>query len=57
MLERNEESRYAVKFACLDNLVPKGRKIEKAVNFRGFVTMCGRLSAPEEQGGYPSIAA
>ena len=31
MLDRNEDKRYAVKFACLDNLVPKGRKIEKAV--------------------------
>ena len=32
MLERNEEKRYAVKLACLDDLVPKGhllRKIKK----------------------------
>ena len=34
MLERNEEKRYVVKFACLDSLVPKGHwKIKKAVDF------------------------
>ena len=46
MLEKNEDKRYTVKFACLDSLVPEGhllRKIEKAINFEEIYPMVEHL--------------
>ena len=55
MLERNEDKRYAVKFACLDSLVPEGhllRKIEKAIDFEAIYPMVEHLYC--EDNGRPA---
>lgn len=55
MLERSEDKRYAVKFACLDSLVPEGhllRKIEKTIDFNAIYAMVEHLYC--EDNGRPS---
>lgn len=55
MLERAEEKRYAVKFVCLDSLVPENhllRKIEKAVDFEVIYDMVAHLYC--EDNGRPA---
>lgn len=55
MLERNEDKRYAVKFACLDSLVPENhllRKIEKVIDFTAIYGMVEDLYC--EDNGRPS---
>ncbi|MDL2294203.1 IS1182 family transposase [Ruminococcaceae bacterium OttesenSCG-928-D13] len=55
MLERNEDKRYAVKFACLDSVVPEGhllRKIEKAIGFEAIYPMVEHLYC--EDNGRPA---
>ena len=55
MLERNEDKRYVVKFACLDSLVPEKhllRKIEKAVDFEAIYGMVEHLYC--EDNGRPA---
>ena len=55
MLERSEDKRYAVKFACLDSLVPEGhllRKIEQAVDFDAIYEMVEHLYC--EDNGRPA---
>lgn len=55
MLERNEDKRYELKFACLDSLVPEGhllRKIEKAIDFKEIYGMVEHLYS--EDNGRPA---
>ena len=55
MLERSEDKRYAVKFACLDSLMPEGhmlRKIEEAIDFAAIYAMVEHLYC--EDNGRPS---
>lgn len=55
MLERNEDKRYTVKFACLDSLVPENhllRRIEKAIDFEAIYPMVEHLYC--EDNGRPS---
>jgi len=55
MLERVEDKRYAVKFACLDSLVPEThllRKIEKAIDFDAIYGMVEHLYC--EDNGRPA---
>ena len=55
MLERSEDKRYLVKFACLDSLVPEGhllRKIEDAIDFEAIYPMVEHLYC--EDNGRPS---
>ena len=54
-MERAEDKRYAVKFACLDSLVPENhllRKIEKAVDFEAIYEMVEHLYC--EDNGRPA---
>lgn len=55
MPEKNEDKRYAVKFACLDQLVSAGhllRKIEQAIDFSEIYKMVGHLYC--EENGRPA---
>lgn len=55
MLERSEDKRYLVKFACLDSLVPENhllRKIEDAIDFEAIYPMVEQLYC--EDNGRPA---
>ena len=56
MLEKTEDRRYAVKWACLDSLVPEEhllRKIEKIVDFKEIYPMVEHLYC--EDNGRPAV--